>query len=49
VRKLLDTVERYASRVVAFCAGRVNADAAPQQALATDHVRCDVTGQLLPE
>jgi branched-chain amino acid transport system ATP-binding protein len=45
----MDIVERYASRVVAFYAGRVIADDAPQQALATDDVRRYVTGELLTD
>jgi branched-chain amino acid transport system ATP-binding protein len=45
----MDIVERYASRVVAFYAGRVIADGAPQAALASDDVRRYVTGALLAE
>jgi branched-chain amino acid transport system ATP-binding protein len=43
----MDIVERYASRVVAFYAGRIIADAAPAAALAEDDVRRYVTGELL--
>jgi len=45
----MDIVERYASRVVAFYSGRIIADAAPAQALASDDVRRYVTGELLTE
>jgi branched-chain amino acid transport system ATP-binding protein len=45
----MDIVERYASRVVAFYAGRIIADAAPAAALAEDDVRRYVTGELLAE
>jgi len=45
----MDIVERYASRVVAFYAGRVIADGAPEVALASDDVRRYVTGELLAE
>jgi len=45
----MDIVERYASRVVAFYAGRVIADGAPEVALASDDVRRYVTGALLAE
>ena len=45
----MDIVERYASRVVAFYSGRIIADAAPNEALATDDVRRYVTGELLQE
>ena len=45
----MDIVERYASRVVAFYAGRVIVDAAPAAALAHDDVRRYVTGALLAE
>ena len=45
----MDIVERYASRVVAFYAGRIIADAAPQDALRSDDVRRYVTGELLTE
>ena len=43
----MDIVERYASRVVAFYAGRIIADGAPHEALASDDVRRYVTGELL--
>jgi branched-chain amino acid transport system ATP-binding protein len=43
----MDIVERYASRVVAFYAGRIIADDAPAAALAEDDVRRYVTGELL--
>ena len=45
----MDIVERYASRVVAFYAGRIIADDAPAAALAEDDVRRYVTGELLAE
>ena len=45
----MDIVERYASRVVAFYSGRIIADGAPAEALATDDVRRYVTGELLSE
>jgi len=45
----MDIVERYASRVVAFYAGRIIADAAPAAALAEDDVRRYVSGELLAE
>ena len=45
----MDIVERYASRVIAFYAGRVIADAAPGPALASADVRRYVTGELLAE
>jgi branched-chain amino acid transport system ATP-binding protein len=45
----MDIVERYAGRVIAFYSGRVIADGAPAQALATDDVRRYVTGELLQE
>jgi branched-chain amino acid transport system ATP-binding protein len=45
----MDIVERYASRVIAFYAGRVIADGAPADALADDDVRRYVTGELLAE
>jgi branched-chain amino acid transport system ATP-binding protein len=45
----MDIVERYASRVVAFYSGRIIADGAPSEALATDDVRRYVTGELLQE
>lgn len=45
----MDIVERHASRVIAFYAGRVIADDAPAIALATDDVRRYVTGELLQE
>jgi branched-chain amino acid transport system ATP-binding protein len=43
----MEVVERHASRVVAFYAGRVIADGAPREALANDDVRRYVTGELL--
>ena len=45
----MDIVERHASRVIAFYAGRVIADDTPAKALATDDVRRYVTGELLQE
>jgi branched-chain amino acid transport system ATP-binding protein len=45
----MDIVERYAQRVIGFYSGRVIADGAPSQALATDDVRRYVTGELLQE
>ena len=45
----MDIVERHASRVVAFYAGRIIADDLPAIALATDDVRRYVTGELLQE
>ncbi len=45
----MDIVERHASRVIAFYAGRVIADDSPAVALATDDVRRYVTGELLAE
>ncbi len=45
----MDIVERHATRVVAFYAGRIIADAPPAQALATDDVKRYVTGELLTE
>ena len=45
----MDIVERYASRVVAFYAGRIVADGTPGHALASDDVRRYVTGELLAE
>ena len=45
----MDIVERYASRVVAFYGGRIIADGAPGEALATDDVRRYVTGELIQE
>ena len=45
----MDIVERYASRVIAFYAGRVIADGAPEAALGADDVRRYVTGELLAE
>jgi branched-chain amino acid transport system ATP-binding protein len=45
----MDIVERYAQRVIGFYSGRVIADGAPAQALATDDVRRYVTGELLQE
>jgi branched-chain amino acid transport system ATP-binding protein len=45
----MDIVERHATRVVAFYAGRIIADGAPRQALQSDDVRRYVTGELLTE
>jgi branched-chain amino acid transport system ATP-binding protein len=45
----MDIVERYASRVIAFYAGRIIADGAPGPALASEDVRRYVTGELLAE
>jgi len=45
----MEIVERYASRVVAFYAGRVIADDKPAAALAADDVRRYVTGELLAQ
>ena len=45
----MDIVVRYASRVVAFYSGRIIADGAPGEALATDDVRRYVTGELVNE
>ncbi len=45
----MDIVARYASRVVAFYAGRIVADDVPGAALATDAVRRYVTGALLAQ
>lgn len=45
----MDIVERYGTRVVAFYAGRIIADAAPREALRSDDVRRYVTGELLTE
>ena len=45
----MDIVERHASRVIAFYAGRVIADDTPAVALAADDVRRYVTGELLAE
>ena len=45
----MDIVERHASRVVAFYAGRIIADDVPSVALATDDVRRYVTGELQQE
>ena len=45
----MDIVERHASRVVAFYAGRIIADDVPAVALAADDVRRYVTGELLQE
>jgi len=45
----MDIVERHASRVIAFYAGRVIADDTPTVALAADDVRRYVTGELLAE
>ncbi len=45
----MDIVQRHASRVIAFAAGRVIADDVPAVALHTDDVRRYVTGELLQE
>jgi len=45
----MDIVARYATRVVAFYAGRIIADDTPTVALATDDVRRYVTGDLIAE
>jgi branched-chain amino acid transport system ATP-binding protein len=45
----MDIVERYASRVIAFYAGRIIADGAPGEALASGDVRRYVTGELMTE
>ena len=45
----MDIVERYASRVVAFYAGRIIADGAPGEVLASADVRRYVTGELIAE
>jgi branched-chain amino acid transport system ATP-binding protein len=45
----MDIVQRHATRVVAFAAGRIIADAAPAQALASADVRRYVTGELVEE
>lgn len=45
----MDIVERHASRVIAFYAGRIIADDVPAKALAADDVRRYVTGELLAE
>jgi branched-chain amino acid transport system ATP-binding protein len=45
----MDIVQRYASRVVAFYAGRIIADGPPAAVLAADDVRRYVTGELLAE
>jgi len=45
----MDIVERHASRVVAFYAGRIIADDLPSRALATDDVKRYVTGELINE
>jgi branched-chain amino acid transport system ATP-binding protein len=45
----MDIVARYASRVIAFYAGRIVADGTPAAALATDDVRRYVTGELLAQ
>ena len=44
----MEIVERYASRVLAFAGGRVIADGAPDEALASEDVRTHVTGALAP-
>ena len=43
----MDIVQRYASRVVAFYAGRIVADGPPATVLADDDVRRYVTGELV--
>ena len=45
----MDIVERHASRVIAFYAGRIIADDVPAKALATDDVKRYVTGELVTE
>ena len=45
----MDIVARYASRVIAFYAGRIVADDVPSRALATDDVRRYVTGDWVAE
>jgi branched-chain amino acid transport system ATP-binding protein len=45
----MDIVQRYASRVIAFYAGRIIADGAPGEALASADVRRYVTGELIAE
>ena len=45
----MEIVERYASRVIAFYAGRIIADGAPGEALASADVRRYVTGELIAE
>ena len=45
----MDIVERYGSRVIAFYAGRIIADGAPGEALASADVRRYVTGELIAE
>jgi branched-chain amino acid transport system ATP-binding protein len=45
----MDIVERHASRVIAFYAGRVIADDVPAVALSAADVRRYVTGELLPQ
>ena len=45
----MEIVGRYADRVIAFYSGRIIADGAPAQALATADVRRYVTGELLQE
>ena len=45
----MDIVARFASRVIAFYAGRIIADDLPERALATDDVRRYVTGELRTE
>ena len=45
----MDIVERYASRVIAFYAGRIIADGAPGEAPASADVRRYVTGELIAE
>jgi branched-chain amino acid transport system ATP-binding protein len=45
----MDIVQRHATRVVAFASGRIIADAAPAQALASADVRRYVTGELVED
>lgn len=45
----MDIVERHATRVIAFYAGRIIADDVPAKALATDDVKRYVTGELITE
>jgi branched-chain amino acid transport system ATP-binding protein len=45
----MDIVQRHATRVVAFAAGRIIADAAPAVALASADVRRYVTGELVED
>jgi branched-chain amino acid transport system ATP-binding protein len=43
----MDIVLRHASRVIAFASGRIIADGAPAEALASPDVRRHVTGEAL--